>query len=40
MIIFAFLALGIVTYNQTIDKKASDTKTTKEVYDKMKKERH
>lgn len=39
MIIFAFLALSLVTYNATTDKKTSDTKTTKQVYEKMKKER-
>lgn len=39
MIIIAIIALGLVTYNQAIDKKASDTKTTKEVYETMKKEK-
>lgn len=40
MIIFIFLAFGLIGYNTTVDKKASDTKTTKEVYEDMKKERN
>lgn len=39
MIIFVFMALGLITYNQTVDKPASNTTTTKEVYEKMKKEK-
>jgi hypothetical protein len=39
MIIFAFIALGLVSYNTIVDKPLSNTKTTKEVYEAKKKER-